>query len=329
MAWPLAIMAASAVASAAMQWYNSKQAQDANQDERDAMRALINKVQDPNFDMRFIAPEDVKLLQQFVPETVPYVEEVAPQQVKAASAGAVQGRQSQLDALGKMRQLMNQGYDPQTAIEMARAERGMGAEAASARATGQMEAQRRGFAGGPSAYALGAAQAGQDSLAALQQQALAGAAQRRFQAAQQVGSMGSQIRGEDVNLEQANVNAINAFNQRQASSKQNWMQQQADTRNQATLRNMGEAQRIYEGNKMRNYDAQVRQQGMQNTLAQQQYQNALGKATGQMPISTQQQQGNIQSAEQQNKSIQAMTDLAAKIAMEKYGYDNKDKYQKG
>jgi hypothetical protein len=67
---------------------------------------------------------------------------------------------------------------------------------------------------------------------------------------------------------------------------------------------------------------------LRNTTAQNQFNNALAKISGQQPQSAQQQAGYAQQAEQQNKSIQAMTDLASKIAMEKYKNDQ-DKYTKG
>jgi hypothetical protein len=325
---PLVIMAAATVASSAMQWMNSKQAQEASQDERDRMMALLNKVKNPNFDVNEINPEDLRVVRQYIPEATSFIEEIAPQQVKAQSAGAVAGRQAQLDALGQYKRLMQQGYDPQTAMEMAKAQRGMAAESASARQTATAEAARRGFGGGPSFYQAGADQAGMDRLAQMQQAALTDAAQRRLAATGQSANLGGQIRGEDVSLEQANVNAINAFNQRQASRRQDWALGQANMRNQAQQYNIGEEQRVADTNKRQAYDAAVRNQGTRNTAAQNQFNNALAKISGQQPQSAQQQAGYAAQAEQQNKSIQAMTDLASKIAMEKYKNDQ-DKYTKG
>jgi hypothetical protein len=322
---PLVIMAAATVASAAMQWWNSKQAQEASADERQRMLDLINKIQNPQFDTRDITPEDLEVVRTYIPETAPYIEEIAPQQVKAASAGAMQGRQAQLDALGQYKRLMQQGFDPQTAMEMARAQRGASAEAASARQTAQAEAARRGFGGGPSFYQAGADQAAMDRLALSQQAGLADAANRRLQATGAMANLGGTIRGEDVSLEQANVNAINAFNQRQAARKQDWANLGASTRNQAQQYNIGEMQRISDANKRAAYDAAVRNQSNRNTTAQNQFSNAMSKATGQQPQSSQIQQGYAQQAEQQNKSTQAITDLISKMAMEKY---KNDKYTK-
>jgi hypothetical protein len=320
-------MAAATVLSAAVQWYNSREAQNASQEELDRVRSLIERAKEPNFDMRSIMPEEVRVLQKYIPETIPYINEVAPQTVKAASAGAVEGRQAQLESLSYMRKLMDQGYDPQTAVEMAQAQRAASAESASARATAQAEAARRGFGGGPSFYQAGADQAGMDRLALAQQNALSQAAQRRMGAAGQAATLGGQIRGEDVSLEAMNVAAINAFNQRQAAAQRDWMQQQANVRNQAQQFNIGEGQRVYEKNLQGAYDAAVRNQGQQNTLAQQQYQNTLARATGAMPVSQMQMGMNYQGAEQSNRAIQAMTDLASKMAMEKYGYDRDEELQ--
>jgi len=115
---PLVAMAAASVISAGLQWYNSRQAQNASDSERARIAQLLNSIQDPNFDERNIDPEAVALLQQFVPETAPYMKEIAPQTVQANSAGAMQGREAQLQSLGMFQKLMQQGYDPQTAMEM-------------------------------------------------------------------------------------------------------------------------------------------------------------------------------------------------------------------
>lgn len=314
------VAATAQLASAGMQWLNSRDAQRASERERERVRALIDAVQDPQFDMRNINPESLSVLQKYVPETAPYIQEVAPQVVQAQSAGAVAGRQAQLDALGKYRQLMDQGYDPQTAIEMARAQRGMASEAASARQTAQLEAQRRGLGGGLSMLQAGAGAQAQDRMAQMQQQALADAAQRRLQATGLYGAMGGQIRGEDVNLERGNIDIINAYNQRMAQAQQNWANAGADIRNQAQLYNVKEAQRVDEANKQARYNAALQQQGQRNTIAQQQYQNAMGRATGQVPMAQWAAQDAYNRAAQQNQAWQAGSDLASKAAGAYAGY---------
>lgn len=313
--------AAVSVGSAIWQWMNSDSALEASERERQEMRDLLAKVQSPQFDARMIMPEQIQVLQKYIPETIPYIQEIAPQVVKAASQGAVTGRQAQLESLGYMRKLMDQGYDVQTAVEMAKAQRAASAESASARATAQAEAARRGFGGGPSFYQAGADQAGMDRMAMAQQQALVDAAQRRMTGAQQAAAMGSQIRGEDVSLEQANVAAINAFNQRQAQAQRDWMQQQANIRNQGQLYNIGEGQRVHEKNLANTYEGLTRNQTLQNTLAQNTYQNALARVTGQMPVSQMGMDIANARAAQQNRAIQGGTDIIAKGAMEYYGQE--------
>jgi hypothetical protein len=255
------------------------------------------------------------MLQQYVPETVPYVQEIAPQQVQAASAGAVAGRQAQMQALSQYKRLMDQGYDPQTAIEMARAQRAMGAESAGARQSAQAEASRRGFGGGQNFYEAGASQQGMDRLAQAQQAALSDAANRRMQATGAYAGLGGQIRGEDVNIEQANVNAINAFNTRNAQSRQNWMQGQADTRNKGQMYNIGEQQRISELNKAQNYQGRTRNQDLRNQQQQQRFNNDISKLGGQGNIANMQMNQNLAKTEQQNRSIQAGTDMINKGLM--------------
>jgi hypothetical protein len=310
---PLVAMAAASVVSAGVQWYNSRQAQNASESERERIAQLLNSIQDPNFDERNINPEDIALLQKFVPETAPYIKEIAPQTVQAMSQGAVQGREAQLQSLGMFQKLMQQGYDPQTAMEMSRAQRGASAEAASARQTAQTEAARRGFGGGPSFYQAGAAQAGQDRMAQMQSQALADAAQRRMSAAGQAANLGGDIRASDINLERGNIDIINAYNQRMAASQQDWANQGANVRNAATLRNIGEEQRIDEANKSNRYNAALGNQSRQNTLAQQKYNNAMGRVTGQTAQAQWAAQNAQDNAATNNRAIQSATDLAANM----------------
>lgn len=313
------IAAGSQLVSAGMQWLNSRSAQRASEEERRRIEGLLSAIQDPNFDKNDINPEDVALLQNYVPEVAPFVREVVPQQVLAKSQGAIEGRSAQLEALGQFRRLMEQGYDPQTAMEMARAQRAASAEAASARQTAGAEAARRGFGGGMSFLQAGAGQQAQDRLAMMQQQALADAANRRTQGAQLAAGLGGQIRGEDVALERGNIDIINAYNQRLAQNQQDWMNRGADIRNQASLRNISEAQRIDELNKANRYNAARANQSNRNTLAQQQFQNAMSRVTGQQGVSNMARDDAYARAAQGNAAWQAGSDLISKGAGIYYG----------
>ena len=315
----LVVAGTAQLVSGVAQWFNSRDAQRASENERRRIEALLNQIQDPSFDKSDINPEDVALLQHYVPEVAPYVREVVPQQVLARSQGAVEGRDAQLQALGQFRRLMEQGYDPQTAMEMARSQRAASAEAASARQTAGAEAARRGFGGGMSFLQAGAGQQAQDRLALSQQQALADAANRRTQGAQLAAGLGGQIRGEDVNLERGNIDIINAYNQRLAQSQQDWMNRGADIRNQATLRNIGEAQRIDELNKANRYNAARANQSNRNTIGQQQFNNAIAKVTGQQGVSQMARDDAYARAAQSNAAWQSGSDFASKAAGAYYG----------
>lgn len=309
----IAGMAAASIISAGVQWYNSNQANQASERERERIAGLLNSIKDPNFDERNINPEDVALLQKFVPETAPYIKEIAPQTVQALSQGAVQGREAQMQSLGMFQKLMQQGYDPQTAMELARAQRGASAEATSARQTAQAEANRRGFGGGPSFYQAGASQAGQDRMAQMQSQALADASQRRMQAAGQAANLGGDIRASDINLERGNIDIINAYNQRMANSQQDWANQGANVRNAANLRNIGEEQRIDELNKGNRYNAAVANRANRNTTQQQIFSNNVAKVSGQAQNSQWGVQNAQDNAATNNRAIQSATDLAANM----------------
>jgi hypothetical protein len=98
-----------------------------------------------------------------------------------------------------------------------------------------------------------------------------------------------------------------------AASQQDWANQGANVRNAATLRNIGEEQRIDEANKSNRYNAALGNQSRQNTLAQQKYNNAMGRVTGQTAQAQWAAQNAQDNAATNNRAIQSATDLAANM----------------
>jgi hypothetical protein len=97
-----------------------------------------------------------------------------------------------------------------------------------------------------------------------------------------------------------------------AQSQRDWANRGADVRNAAQLRNISEAQRIDEQNKQNRYSAAVANQAKGNTTQQQQFQNSMARATGQMPIAQWGAQNAADNAAQRNAAWQAGSDLASK-----------------
>lgn len=320
MSWALAIPAVVAAVSAIAQWSNSNAAQNATASERARIKGMLNKIKDPNFDVSMIMPEELQLVGKYIPQSIPLIQEAAPQMVRAQSSGAQQGRGAQLSALQQMQQLARAGRDPLTEIARARAERSASAEASSARASAAQEAQRRGFNYSPGGGMAGTQDAMQ-RLALAGQQAAGDAQNRRMQAMGQAGQLGGQIFGQDVDIETGNVNAANAFNARMAQNAQNIAQANTGIFNQANQQNFGEMQRVSDANKIARYGAKTQNQGLRNTQAQQQFQNSLNKVGVYSGQAEQAQKAATEGAKQNNETLQALTDLAAKGGMY---YDSKN-----
>lgn len=328
MVWALAIPAVVALVSAGAQYLNSRNAQNASAEERARIKSMLDKIQDPDFDVSMITPEELKSVGKYVPNAIPLINEAAPQIMKAQGQGAIAGRGAQMDALQRYRELARSGQDPILAMQQAQAARQAAAEASSARRTGQMEAQRRGFGYSPMAN-VGAGQDAMQRLALTGQANAADAYNRRNQALGQAATLGGQLYQQDVDMERLNADIINSFNQRLARNTQDIMAQNVGNMNQAQLRNLGEAQRIADANVAGRNAARSANQGVRNAQAQQQFQNRLNKVNAYAGQSQQEQNAIMEAAKQQNQAFQGVSDLAMKGFDYYYGAgQNKDKNDK-
>lgn len=314
MVWAIAIPAIAAAVSAGAQWLSSRDAQNATESERARIRNLLNQVQDPAFDTTQIDPEALKLLQQYVPSTIPLIQEAAPQLMTGRAYGADEGRGAQQAALQNLLQVARSGQDPIAYMQQQRAARQASAEARSARQTGAMEAQRRGFGYNPLAANIGAGADAMDRLALSGQAAAAEAANRRQGAIGQVANLGGQLYSQGQDIERQNVQMANEFNRRLAQNAQDIAAQNVGIQNQAQLRNIGEAQRIADANVLARNQARFSNQDMRNTLAQQQFNNRLSKINAQQGVAQQSQNAIMDAARQRNQAMQSMADLVMKGA---------------
>lgn len=326
--WALAIPAAAAAVSAVAQWMNSREAMNATAAERARIQELIDRIQEPDFDVSEIRPEDLQLVGNFVPQAVPLIQEATPQLLQAQQFGAREGRQAQMSALQNLLQVARSGRDPIAAAQQAQAARQAAAEASSARQSGAMEAQRRGFGYSPLAANQGAQQDAMQRLALSGQAAAADAYGRRLQAMGQAGDLGGQIFQQGLGVEQQNAAMINDFNRRLAERTQANVGLNIGNINEANMRNLGERQRIADANVLQRNQGRTNAQALRNTMAQQQYQNKLGKIGVQTGQSQQNQQGIIDLAKQQNLGMQSLADLVLK-GSDYYRTREKDKLTKG
>jgi len=251
--------------------------QDVNR-QRGKIDELIRKLKTPDFDYTKLDPEDYAAIKQYIPEVAPYVEEKNPELVKLTE-DALAGRESQMDALQKFRNLGRTGEDTQSRLLNDAALRDAAIQEQGQRATIQDNMARRGLGGGAMDFASqmlaqqGAAQRG----ALTSQQNAANSYQNRLDALRTGASLGGDIRQSDIDLSAQNAGIQNAYNQRYAANQNAYNQYAAGTRNDAQLRNLDEQQKINALNTTQKNQSMQDYQDRYNQRIQQDYQNQVGK----------------------------------------------------
>lgn len=312
----IAVGAGTQIVGGIMNWQNSESARKANAKERAKMQGLIDKIGMPDFDTSMITPEEYKVLQKFSPEIAPYVEEQAPGVLKAASEGATQGREAQMAALDRLRNLSATGQDTQSKILQDQA-----LSAAAAQSRGQQDAiqqslQRRGMAGSGMGLvqALLAQQGSGSAAQQASQQAALNAYNTRLQALRDSASLGSQIRGQDIDLEAKNLDIMNDFNRRAADRRQAYLNAAADVRNKAQASNLDLAQQIANQNTAARNAARAANQDTRNQAASKMFDAQMSKAGQQSQLSQAAMNANTQAAMDRNQMITGLAGAAGSMA---------------
>jgi hypothetical protein len=267
------------LSTALMSYLNSRAAAKASAKERQRLYELAMAAQEPDFDMSTITPQEFSVLEKYVPATIPFIAEQAPEVVeKSTLAKEAQGKQ--LDAMRYMSSLAKSGVDPIAEMDRLRAARLAAQEAGTSQANIRAGMERRGV-GMDSGLSLGLQQqaAGQAGLrtAMAGEEAARDALARRNQAMGQAATLGGQVYGQELDLEAQNVGLINAFNQRMAQRRQAIAQANVDAANQASRYNIGTAQEIADKNVAQRNAARQADQDRRNSLAQRAYENRMAK----------------------------------------------------
>lgn len=301
-----------------MQYQQGESARDyAAQKERELQEAL-NRIGIPEARPEYFTPEVYQYLKDYKPEVAKYVEEQRPQLVQMAAPAAQRARETEQMVLQDLLGRAREGTDVLAEIQRARGMRQAAGTMASQAATLQQQLQRQGQQGGLAAYGAALQQqqgAGQQAALAGEQAALAGM-QERGRALGEAGTLAGRQMGREMDIEQANVNAINAFNQRLASSQQAQANLAAQIRNQAELENIRGRQRIGE----KNVESQAAARDRQMQFAQQQYQNQLakyGRGADLAKMGTERAYGQAQDI---NRMIQGVGDVASTAGYMRAGY---------
>lgn len=306
MVLPALIGAGALLGSAALQWWNSEEARKASKEEREEMMRILNGIDEQgNFDVTQIDAPKLAVMQKYMPEVADFVVEQAPQIVEAKTAGVAAGRDAQMRALQQMRGLSESGSDA-----ISRAQTQAALDAAGAQSQGQREAilQQMGARGAlTSGAALAAQLQGQQAASQMAQQgslqSAADSERRRLEAIRSAAGMGSQIRGEDIELEAQNAALMNDFNRRTAARTQDQANLAADTRNRGQMRNIDEQQRVYESNALRQHQNALANQDLRNKMTQQNISNKLNKFGMRSDIGNMARQDIMSGAQMQNQAI--------------------------
>jgi hypothetical protein len=315
------IMGGTQAVSGGLQYMNAEDARDYERQKQAELEQALARIGLPSADPAYFTPEVFQYLENYNPEVAQYVREQDPRTLALRSSEGQRAQQAEQQVLQDIIGRSREGTDVLAEIQRARGMREAAGTMSSQAATLQQQLQRQGQQGGLAAYGAALQQqqgAGQQAALAGEQAALAGMQERGRALGQAADLSGRQV-GRELDIERANVNAINAFNQRLAQSQQDQANLQAQTRNQAALENVRGRQRIGEMNVQSQAAARDRQQA----FAQQQYQNQLAKYGRQAGVAESGIQSRQTQAQDVNKLIQGLGDVAGAGTMIAAGYGPK------
>lgn len=247
-----------------------RDAQGAYQQQLKELIARIDKEWTlPKYDQTPLTQQEYTLLSTYAPQVAGFVQQEAPQLLSNVSN---EGTQAQSQALNQLSELSKNGTDEGTRAQYEEANLNADQALRSNRANAlNLLAQRGLSTSGQTLNAdigagIGAAeQQRQASLEAASQ-----AAQRKVQAIQGLGSLGTQVAGQKQQAEQFNANELNQYNQLLANRRQQYQNYLSDTQNNANMYNQQQAQQTANANtgvsNQTNIYNQQRADQMQNNL---------------------------------------------------------------
>lgn len=316
-----------AAVSGIAQYYQSEKARGANQSElnkiKDLYQSLIppnydlsidappklhknelalpkyaDAMQSPNFALTKLTPNILKRVGNYVPQFAQYIAEQAPEML-TESADMVKGREAQIRALDRFKQIGSGEFDPQYQAMVMKAQRAAEQEAKSSNESILQSAARRGMQNSGLSMAMQGQAASQsmDRLAGSNLDAASQAYQNRLNALASGAELGGNIRSADLDMKSRNADIINSFNQRMQQGRQNVENARAGSINEARRYNLGEEQRIsdlnagtqntYDQNHQKRlddltkygYESRISERDRGDRVARQRYQDQVEKLT--------------------------------------------------
>ena len=314
----LALILGPQLISGFAQYGEGQAAREYERQQQAKLQAALDKIGIPEARPEYFTPEVYKWLENYDPEVAQYVRERDPRMIAMQSPEAQRAKAAEQEALQGILGRAREGTDVLAEIQRARGMREAAGTMASQAATLQQQLQRQGQQGGLAAYGAALQQqqgAGQQAAMAGEQAALAGL-QERGKALSEAGTLAGRQAGRELDIEQANVNAINAFNQRLARSQQEQANLAAEIRNRGQMFNIQGRQGIAE----KNVGAQAAARDRAMRFAQQQYENQLGKYGKQVGLSGQAIESRQQQAQDTNRLYQGLGDLGSTAGYLNAGY---------
>jgi hypothetical protein len=217
---------------------------------------IYQKLNSPEFAERIASGNydlsKIQRVRKFAPQIAPYIEEKAPELIKDTQ-GMLEGRAAQRAALQRYMEASTGSEDPEYRELMERASKRATADAASRQASLMQQYARRGIGGsGLELQSQLGSQAAENERQGMESLSAATQAQKNRLTALAAGaSLGERISNQDLTQQQINMNAINAFNQRAASNRQNYEGYRTGLLNDADMFNLTEDQRLSEYNRTR------------------------------------------------------------------------------
>jgi hypothetical protein len=314
----LALILGPQIISGGMQYFEGEEAREYAAEKERELQAALNKIGIPEARPEYFTPEVYAYLENYNPEVAAYVRERDPNMVEMRSPQAMRAKQAENQVLQDMLAKSREGTDVLAEIQRSRGMREAAGTMSSQAATLQQQLARQGQQGGLAAYGAALQQqqgAGQQAALAGEQAALAGL-QERGRALTEAGGLSGKQLGRELAIEQGNVNAINAFNQRLASSQQDQANLAANIRNQGNMFNIRGRQTTADKNVASKASARDRQMDFN----QQTYDNQLAKYGKGADLSKSSVDRRYGAAADTNKAIQGMGDL---VSTGGYAYNKK------
>ena len=296
MAIPAALMAAGlgtqaigTIGSLYLQYKAAGQMEKANQLLQDALSGIPLPELEAKYSTERIDPAKVEMVGEYAPEIAPFVEEKTPETLEE-TAITREGMEAQRSALDRLRRIAAGEPDPALDAQLDIASR-QAQEQAQTRSESLLQDMARRGTLGSGVAAMAQQEAGLSAMSDLAAQGDIKAIEsyrNQLQSLRDAATLGRDIRGQDYDIQAANKDVINAYNQRASQDYQNWLATRASELNKAQLQNLGERQRIHERNVLGEEAGAVRERGREDVIegqkqaaAQQHFENQMRMAQAQ------------------------------------------------